>query len=230
MDDRRNWIELGLNSDEQAIVDEAAALYKTSYLDALETAFKVGRGLVILQKRHSGMGMRGGFAEALVQCGFTDRAGGPMQKSIRSDYTTLFEHEAEVRKWWDDVPSKKKRFWMSVRAIARNWRNSKKPKDTSKKKDSPYTAMKATNIALQEQLHEMIKNQGADGKAQFDLETTGAESIGKIIVHTWRQQPSRIETLIRTLSAELKELRALIKAARPKQRKRGKKAIEEAQT
>lgn len=65
----------------------------------------------------------------------------------------------------------------------------------------------------------------ADGRSQFDLETTGAESIGKIIVQTWRTQPSRIETLIRTLSAELKDLRALTKAARPKAKRRGRRSV-----
>jgi hypothetical protein len=54
----------------------------------------------------------------------------------------------------------------------------------------------------------------ADGN-QFDLEKTGAETIGKIIARSWRMSPSRIETLIRTLTDELKELRALTKAARP---------------
>jgi len=55
----------------------------------------------------------------------------------------------------------------------------------------------------------------ADGGNLFDLEQTGAEKIGEIIVAAWRMQPSRIRTLITTLSAELKELEARIKTARP---------------
>jgi hypothetical protein len=49
------------------------------------------------------------FADALVQYGFTNREGGAMDKSIRSNYAALLENEDEVRAWWDQVPVHKKR-------------------------------------------------------------------------------------------------------------------------
>jgi hypothetical protein len=217
MDDRRNYIELGFNSEEQAAVDEAAALYKTSYLDALETAFKVGRGLVILQKRFSGTGTRGGLANALVQCGFTDRAGGAMQKSIRSNYIALYTHQDEVRTWWESVPVKNKRFWMSVRAIHRHWQDSKKPKTPdAHKKPTPLQQERATNVILQEQLHEaQTRLKTADGRDLFDIDHDTVEHIGTAIGSRWRATPSRIRRLIEVLTAQAKKAEAAVKAARP---------------
>jgi hypothetical protein len=216
-DGRNYYIELGFNSEEQAAVDEAAALLKVSYLDALETAFKIGRGLVILQKRFSGTGQRGEFADALVQCGFVDRAGGPMQKSIRSNYTTLFEQEAKVRAWWKSVPEKKKRFWMSVRAIHRHWTDSNKPKiPDALKKPTPFQRERATNVTLQEQLHaanERLKT--ADGGNLFDLDHDTVEHVGTVIGARWRATPSRIRRLIEVLTVQAKEAEAAVKAARP---------------
>src|SRR5262249_32079516 len=157
---------------------------KAFYVDTIDTIFKIARALVILQKRHYGTGMRGGLTDALVQYGFTNRDGGPMQKSIRSNYTTLLDHEAEGRKWWKGVPERTKRDWLSARAIHRHWIASKKPRDPdASRKPTPLQQERATNVALQEQLHEATTRlKTADGGNLFDLDKTGAETIGKIIV------------------------------------------------
>jgi hypothetical protein len=224
--DQRNWMELNLSAEQEAKVREAATLYKTLHLDTIDNVFKIAVGIQILRKEHSRSGVRGKFEQALVQYGFIDRSGKAVHKSIRSDYTALLEHEQDVRAWWKTADERKRRFWLSARAIHRHWKVSRKPKDPdAPRKPTPLQQERATNVILQEQLHEANARLQVDGN-QFDLAKTGAETIGKIIVNTWRTQPSRIETLIRTLNAELKELRALTKAARPVQRKRGNKAAE----
>jgi len=213
----KNWMELNLSKDEEEIVRQGAALYKTIYLDTIDNVFVIARAVKIVHERHYSSGIKGGFTAALVQYGFTSRDGGPMNKAIISHLKQLLENEAKVRTWWDTVPPRVKRDWLSAKAVYTNWKRSLKPKDPdAPRKPTPLQEERATNVILQEQLHatqERLKT--ADGGNLFDLEHTGAEKIGEIIVAAWRQQPSRIETLIRTLNAELKELRARIKAARP---------------
>src|SRR5262249_50787209 len=129
MNDRKNWIELDLNADEQAAVDEAAKLYRAIHVDTIDTLFKIANAIEILRKRYYGSGGQGDYTASLVQYGFTSRDGGPMQKSIRSNYKTLLDNEKDVRAWWEGVPERTKRDWLSARAIHRHWQRSRKPKD-----------------------------------------------------------------------------------------------------
>jgi hypothetical protein len=149
-----NWMELGLTKDEEEFVRRGAELYKITYLDTIDNIFVIARSIKILHDRYHGSGIRGGFTDALVQYGFTARDGGPMNKAIRSHLSQLLAHEAEVRAWWEKVPERVKRDWLSAKAIHRHWTNSKKPADAPRK-PSPYAA--ATNIELQEQLHKATK-------------------------------------------------------------------------
>jgi hypothetical protein len=50
-----------------------------------------------------------------------------MNKAIVSHHGQLLAHEAEVRAWWEKVPERVKRDWLSAKAIHRHWTNSKKP-------------------------------------------------------------------------------------------------------
>jgi hypothetical protein len=195
-------------------MQKGVALYKAIYLDTIDNVFVIARALRILHARYRVSGVRGAFAQPLVQYGFTNREGGPMNKAIVSQHETLLVNEIKVRAWWKTVPERTKRDWLSAAAIYRHWMRSKKPPDAPRK-PSAYAQIKATNIELQEQLHEANVRLQADGN-QFDLDKTGAETIGKIIARSWRQQPKRIETLISTPKAELTDIRALIRAARPK--------------
>lgn len=220
--DRRNWIELNLNSDEQALVTEAAVIHKTIYINTFDNVFKIARALDILQKRHSRAGVNVSLDAALVQFGFINRGGGAMQKSIRSDYKALLDHEADVRAWWTKVKEDKKRHWHSARAISKNWRASQRAPDEPKRL-SPLARERERSRQLQEQLVEANERlKAADGDL-YDLLKTGPETIGKVIVDTLRMHPSKIEKLITTLKAELKELKVLTKAARP----RGEKGVKQ---
>src|SRR5262249_14872553 len=151
--DRKNWIELNLNGEEQALVDGAATLYKAIYLDTIDNVFKIARALTVLQKRYHMSGVNVGLADALVQYGFTARDGGPMQKSIRSDYKALLDHEADVRAWWAKVPERRKRNWLSARAIHKNWKAAQRPDDAPKRQSALAKERERTQ-QLQEQLRE----------------------------------------------------------------------------
>jgi hypothetical protein len=50
-----------------------------------------------------------------------------MNKAIRSFHNSLLEHEAEVRGWWETVPERKKRDWLSAKAIYTHWDRSRRP-------------------------------------------------------------------------------------------------------
>lgn len=131
MTDLSNWIELGLTEAERKLVDEAAASYQATYVKTLDTVFKEAEAIGLLQKKHYGTGERGSYADILVQFGFTARDGkSPMDKSIRSNYKELLEHKAAVQKWWQNTEEKKKKHWISVRAIYNNWKKSAKPAPT----------------------------------------------------------------------------------------------------
>jgi len=215
-----NWIELGLSKDEEQFVREASAIYKATYLDNFDNVFKIAKAIKILQERHYGMGVQGGFAEALAQYGFTARDGETaIDKGIRSNLKELLDNEQAVREWWKTVPDRKKRDWLSARAIYRHWKASTRPKDpAAPKKTSPLAQERATNVELQQQLHaanERLKT--TDGGNLFDLALDSPEHVGHAIIASWRTTPSRIKNLIRVLAAELKDLEALTKKARPKQ-------------
>jgi hypothetical protein len=134
----RNWIELGLDEEEEAKVREAAKLHRIVHLDTIDNVFKIAAGIEILRKRHTLSGkQRGGFEQALVQYGFVDRDGGPLHKSIRSDYTALLREEPKVRAWWATVPERRKRFWLSARALHRHWKNTQKSPDPQTPRPPP---------------------------------------------------------------------------------------------
>jgi hypothetical protein len=221
-----NWIELGLSEDEERFVREASNIYKATYLDNFDNVFKIAKAIKILQERHYGMGVQGGFADALVQYGFVARDGeNAIDKGIRSNLKELLSNEQKVRDWWKTVPDRKKRDWVSARAIYRRWKASTKLEDPdAPKKPSPLAQERATNIELQQQLHETMQRlKTADGGNQFDLHATSPEQIAGVFLAEWRATPSRLKNLIRTLTAGLKELEARIKEARPAKKARAKR-------
>ena len=214
-----NWIELNLTKDEEALVRRGAELYKAVYLDTIDNIFVIARAVETLRNRHYGSGVQGGFGDALVQYGFTARDGEtPIDKGIRSNLKELLENEREVREWWKTVAERKKRDWLSARAIFRNWKASTKTKDPdAPKKPTPLQQERATNVELQQQLHAANQRlKTADGGNLFDLEQDSPEHIARTISATWRMTPSKVKNLIRVLSTELKELEARIKTAPPK--------------
>jgi hypothetical protein len=150
-----NWIELNLTKDEDELVREAAALYKAIYINTIDNIFIIARGIETLRARHYGMGKQGGFGDALVQYGFTARDGEtPMDKGIRSNLKELLDNEKEVRAWWDQTDGRKKRDWISARAIHRNWKRPNKPPPdpNAPPRRNPIQELRATNIELRKQL------------------------------------------------------------------------------
>jgi hypothetical protein len=220
--DPKNWIELNMPKDEEAFVLAAAEKFKTVHHRTIDNVFEWAKAIAILQSRHYGSGVQGAFAAVLAQYGFTNRDGGPIDASIRRDFITLRENEPAVREWWASVPEKKKREWLSARAIARHWRASLKQRDPDAKREpSPIAKERATNVALQEALHsanERLKT--ADGGNLFDIDRDSAEMIGRTFAQAWASSPTKIETLIKTLSEALPEVKRLHRAARPRPRGR----------
>jgi hypothetical protein len=213
-----NWMELGLTKDEEELVRYGAALYKTVYLDTIDNIFTIARSLKILHDRHHGSGIRGGFTDALVQYGFTARDGGPMNKAIRSHLSQLLENEAAVRAWWEKVPQRMKRDWLSAKAIHNHWSKSRKPPDAPRK-PSPYTAMKATNVELQEQLHKaLVENKllrSDDGGNYFTAESA-PDQIADSVANLLLASPGKIRAVATRLNVRAKEIEARLKRARPK--------------
>jgi hypothetical protein len=151
-----NWVELNLTKDEEDLVREAAALHKAIYINTIDSVFIIARGIETLRKRHHGMGKQGGFGDALVQYGFTARDGEtPMDKGIRSNLKELLDNEKAVRAWWGSVEERKKRDWVSARAIYRNWKVSTKPPadPNAPPRRNPIRELQATNVELQKQLN-----------------------------------------------------------------------------
>src|SRR5262249_7745630 len=124
-----------------------------------------------------------------------------LNKTRVSRLLAILDKLPEVEAWRNKLKPKQQLVWASPEAVHRHCPvfGAREPRGPS-----PYKQMQATNVELQQQLHDANERLKADGN-QFDLEKTGAETIGKIIVRTWQMSPSRIETLIRTLNAELKE-------------------------
>jgi len=213
-----NWLELNLSPEETEFVADAAKLYQMLYVESLDTVFKIARALEIISKRHRNSGIQGDYSEALMQYGFTARDGGPMNKAIRSAHKTLLDNEQQVRAWWGNLPDKKKRDWVSAKAICTHWQRSQR--DPNKpKKPSPYLQLAATNATLQEQLlaaNGQIKTlRAADGGSLFDPELSTPEQIASAYREAWRMKLSRVQSLIRALQAAYKDLQAHTKAARP---------------
>jgi hypothetical protein len=218
----KNWLELNLSAEEDEFVRAAARVYKTVHLDTIENVFAIARAVDILQRRYYGSGVRGAFADALVQYGFTARDGTAIHKSVRNALKELRENEPAVRKWFSSVPERKKRNWLSATAVYRNWKKSLTPPDPDARRPlTPLQKERATNVFLQEQLHSANQRlKTADGGNLFDLDHDSAEQIGKTIGERWRASPSRLETLIETLTEELKEARKRIREARPRSGRR----------
>jgi hypothetical protein len=147
-----NWIELGLSADEDKLVREAAKIYQSAYVHTLDSVFKIAKAIDILHERHYGSGVQGGFADALVQYGFTARDGeSALDKGIRSNLKELLENEPQVRAWWGKVEERKKKDWVSARAIYRNWKKSQAPAATDPNappRQSPYEKLKVEKDAL----------------------------------------------------------------------------------
>jgi hypothetical protein len=212
-----NWLEIGLSKEETEIVITAAAIYKTVHLDTIDNVFAIAAAIHILQQRC--FASRGDLGDALVQYGFTSRDGSAMNKAIRSHLKELRENEAAVREWWSSVPARKKREWLSATAVYRNWKKSRKPPPdpNASRRPTPLQAERATNVILQEQLRSANQRlKTADGRDLFDIDNDSAEAIGKTIGARWRSSPSKLETLIKTLTEELKETNRLIRKARPR--------------
>jgi hypothetical protein len=166
-----NWIELNLTKDEEKQVREAAELYKAIYIETIDSVFKLARGIEILRGRFYGMGKQGGFGDALVQYGFTARDGEtPIDKGIRSNLKELLDNEKSVRAWWGQTDGRKKRDWVSARAIYRHWKKAqdKPPPDpNAPPRRNPVQELKATNIELQKQLKDALSRE-PDVRERFE--------------------------------------------------------------
>jgi hypothetical protein len=208
-----NWIELGLTSDEEAAVRRGAELHKTLHLDSFDSLFEIARGVEVLRRRYHGYGYnRRDYGDALVQYGYCNRDGGAMNKAPRSHLKSLLEHEAEVRAWWATVPERKKRDWLSAKAVFMNWQRSQRSADPDEpRRPSPYRQVQETNVALQEQLHGALAQirtlEQHDGGSAYDPHSSTPREIARAISDCWRQRPKRIQELIEALQAELNELR-----------------------
>jgi hypothetical protein len=233
-----NWMELRLSDDEDERVRKGAELHKITNLQSLDTVLEIAACINILKARYKNSGIRGAFGDALVQYGYINRDGFALNKALISHYTTLLDNEKDVRAWWETVKkSRPARRWVGVSAIHNHWTRHLRAEAEEKrrldaeargvplppKKPSPMVELKKTNWELQEQLHAANERaKKADGGNLFDLELDSADHIGRVIVDNLRGSPGKIENLIRTLSVELKKLRALTKTARPKKSRKAK--------
>jgi hypothetical protein len=169
-----NWLDLGLTDDEEARVREGAEIYKATYVRTLDSVFKIAEAIRILQRCNYGSGGQGAFAAALIQYGFINRDGGPIDKSIRSNLREMLENEEAVRAWWNKVPDRTKRDWVSARAIYRRWKASKQPRTglpTPAKNNMLATAKgNKEKLDAAEQEIEQLKAQNAELEAarEFD--------------------------------------------------------------
>jgi hypothetical protein len=206
-------------SHEEVTCVEAARDALATIKRTFEFWMVIARGLRTLKDKAERIGGRFTFDRLREREGLGGRnkqGKEVLNKTRVSRLLFILAHLAEVEAWRKNLTDKQRFDWASPEAIIRRCPVFAKAKDpNAPRKPTPLQAERATNIMLQEQLHEANARLQADG-SQFDLQNTGAEVIGRIIVNEWRQQPSRIETLIRTLNAELRELKARIKAARPK--------------
>ena len=144
-----NWMELGLSTADEEFVRRNAELYRKVYVETIDTIFDWAKAIEILRRHHKKSGIQGGFAAALVQFGFTARDGGPMNKAIVSHFKGLHDNEQAVRAWWASVPDKKKRDWLSAKAIYSHWQASLIPKATPKTPE-PITPAAPTKAPLTE--------------------------------------------------------------------------------
>jgi hypothetical protein len=132
-----------------------------------------------------------------------------------------------VRAWWKEVPERRKRDWLSARAIHRHWKAGPVDSDAPKK-PSQLQRERATNQLLQQQLHELrdlLKH--ADGGNLFTADSSAeqiAESVGGLI----RRSPSKMRAVAARLNKLAKDYEQRIKEARPagSDKKRSKEGIQ----
>jgi hypothetical protein len=160
-------IQLGLTPDQLAKVEEGARLYRATYIDTIDNIFKIAEGLEILHGLKYGSGVQGSYAMALIQCGYTARDGiSPIDESIRSNLRELRKNETDVRKWWDTVPAKKKRDWVSARAIYRHWKRHTRPDQPSAKKRGGGDEQSRLQLSF-DYIADHLTKQDADYQASF---------------------------------------------------------------
>jgi hypothetical protein len=185
-----NWLELNLSTDEDAFVREVAENYKGTYVHTLESVFKLAKAIDILQKRFYGSGVQGAFADALVQYGFTARdEESAIDKGIRSNLKEMLGNEQAIRDWWQSVPPKKKRDWISARAIFKHWKRSQRTaaypsaiEANAPVRLSPYEKLKAERDALVKHNVDLKKQLEAreDGDT-FNAKTTPPREIARAL-------------------------------------------------
>lgn len=223
-----NWIELNLTADEEQLVRAGAALYKTLHLDTIDNVFVIAKAVDILRRRHIGSGVQGSFNDALIQYGFTNRIGDAIDPAIRTHLKALLENEESVRSWWGTVEARKKRDWLSAKAVYTNWKKSLKS-GAAPKRPSPYVQMKETNVTLQEQLDKALTEidtlKSGDANDFFNLDESSPEEIAHAISDRWRGKLARLEKLITVLQKDLDRLREMNKSARPRGKRKKKTAV-----
>ena len=221
-----NWMELQLTEDEEQFVKRNAELYQAAYVRTLDTILDWGRSIEILRKRFLSSGIQGEFTQALVQYGFTARDGGPMAKSLRSNLKDLFDHEAEVRAWWAKVPEKKKRYWLSIRAVYNNWKASLKPPEPPRKSDStPVTKPPAPvrrepeaeidpasfSMTAQQKLEAYKRQIKRELEAQFeDRVRAEAEQLFDTTLRSWHARLEAAERQIKEFDRQLDRRKPII--------------------
>jgi hypothetical protein len=220
-----NWIELNLTQDENDFVRAAAAIYRTVHIDTITNVFQIAKAIEIIRKAHYGSGSQGAYGDALVQYGFTARDGTAINKAIRSAYADLLRDEAAVRVWWESVPDKRKREWLSASAVYRHWKASQRPRDpNAARRQTPLQAERATNVELQRQLHEaqaeLLRAREGDEFSRFDIDRDSPAKVGQAIAAAWAASPSKIEKLIETLRQALPEIKRRHRTALPRRRRR----------
>jgi hypothetical protein len=209
-DDMRNWMELGLNAAEEKFVRETAELYRKVYITTIDTIFDFAKAIEILRKAHASSGIPGEYTAALVQYGFTARDGGPMNKAIRSHFKKLLDNEEKVRAWWAKVDARKKRDWLSAKAIYTHWQKSLKPPGAPPARHisdhlSPALTKKNQEIAqLRARIEEV--EQERDAAKQDKVKPAGADVKWTYdsIVDLVERQPKKTQDAV---AAELKRIK-----------------------
>ena len=180
-----NWREFGFSETELKTVEEGAEVFKFFKGD-IENVFKLGRALRTLKNHNYGRGGQGDYALALIQYGFTNRKGGPLDEAIRSNVDKMLDEEDAVRRWWKGVPESKRYGWNNANTIYQHWQEYLDPTIVEKRRAARIAraaakAAKAGSPATQAQIDAIANaalNPEADPEAVLAAIRSGSVPVG----------------------------------------------------
>ncbi len=146
------------NADEQRLIDDAhdamSALKRT-----YDHWMTLGTALLMLDEKAAGMGGRWTFMDLRDQAGLGDDK---IRKEVVSKLLKVMRSRVAVEAWRASLTEKQRFEWASPDALIKHCPHFKleraKAKAAAPAKPSPYAKLQETNLALQDELHQ-IKRQ-----------------------------------------------------------------------